>query len=396
MVQTPDPETRQRAIETLRSATAVPSDEEAVRLLTAANWDLDRAAASYLDRPRRPWLLALFAPLRFAWQLIRTIARLLTRLLGGHAYAIESSPGDTPNERFRSFYEERHGTTHPPFFEGGYLQALSAAKDNVCFLVVYLHSESHGHTNRFCRNILADEAFVEAVSDCVFWAGSVTQRDGAAAQSRLRVSGMPFLAIVAAPSTVGGDIATSSFGTVLGVRTGVGSGAADWVRRVCTRYEGVLEGIRREREERDNARRLRDEQDAEYEAALRADREAEEREKEVMEQQKMEEAKLEERERRRERKRAGLGEEPEKGAGVASVVMRLPDGRRIGRRFHRDDKTEKVFDWAEVNCVDIEVACLVTSFPRRRLKYPEDAGLSVGEVGMFPSCMLLLEERDEE
>ncbi len=54
-----------------------------------------------------------------------------------------------------------------------------------------------------------------------------------------------------------------------------------------------------------------------------------------------------------------------------------------------------MFDWAEVNCVDIEVACLVTSYPRRSFRYPEDAGLSLKEAGLLPSAMLLLEERGD-
>lgn len=176
--------------------------------------------------------------------------------------------------------------------------------------------------------------------------------------------------------------------------TGGGAATVNWLSRVQQRHAGLLDGIREQRLERESARLLRQEQDEEFAASLEADRrkarEAEqERVREQTEQQRLDDVEV-----RRERKRQALGEEPEKGPGIASVMVRLPNGCRIGRRFSKDDALEKLFDWAEVNGVDIEVACLVMAYPRKTFLYPEDAGTSIEHAGLFPSCMLLLEERD--
>lgn len=413
------------ALATFRAVTSIPTDAEAVRHLIASDWDLERAVSHFLDvgRPSTPppspprsppaptgpfprWLLALTSPFRFVWSFFSGLTTALLRLFStGPLRAIEAAPGTTPSARFLSFFEARHGSLHPPFFAGGYLAALAAAQDELRFLLVYVHSESHRLTPRFCRQILANSQFIQAAAPLIMWAGAVSQRDAAAVQNALRVPALPFMAVVAPPAgrvSPDGDLATAQFGTVLAVRAGHpalnggGEGAAAWVARVLERHGGMLREARNQREERESARLLREQQDEEYAAALEADRE---RERMVWEEREKEE---DERERvrglevRRERKREALGEEPDKGPGVASVVVRLPDGSRVGRRFSKEEAMEKVFDWAEVNRVDIEVACLVTNYPRKSLRYPEDAGISVEEAGLFPSAMLLLEERGEE
>lgn len=40
---------------------------------------------------------------------------------------------------------------HPVFYQGTYAQALNDAKNELRFLIVYLHSESATETQNFCR-----------------------------------------------------------------------------------------------------------------------------------------------------------------------------------------------------------------------------------------------------
>lgn len=40
---------------------------------------------------------------------------------------------------------------HPVFYQGTYAQALNDAKNELRFLVVYLHSDSAAETQSFCR-----------------------------------------------------------------------------------------------------------------------------------------------------------------------------------------------------------------------------------------------------
>ncbi|PXF48469.1 Plant UBX domain-containing protein 10 [Gracilariopsis chorda] len=443
----PSEEQRKQHIDALRAAISVPTDAEALRLLRAHDWDLNRAASAYFDGAELPpesetappvppaaapasttalttvpapvpaqiphtsptrsptprWLLALLSPFRFVWSFISRLTQSLLNAIGGPARLIEAAPGETPTHRFLNFFDDKYGPQRPSFLTTSYLQALQSAHSQLKFLLVYIHSESHRLTPAFVRQVISNPTFISAVDDSVLsWAGSITQRDAAAVQSALRVPALPFLAIVAAPSRTSSDLSRANFGTVLSIRAGssalVGGaeGTAAWIARVVQRHSHILTAIRQQRVDRENARLLREQQDAEYAAALVADRlaeqkAAEEREKEEGEQRRKEELQI-----RRDRKREALGEEPEKGPGIASVVLRLPDGSRVGRRFSKDEALEKVFDWAEVNRVDIEVACLVVAFPRKSFRYPEDADITIERAGLFPSCMLLLEERSSD
>lgn len=454
------------AIATFRAVTAIGSEDDARQILESYSWNLEDAVSSYLDAPadtlsraanglnlvsdtehseqhmrsttntivphangfsppRTPqqgqsnqalihyrqhgsnrlprWLLTLFSPFRFVWSVLSNLTSQVIRLLSGPAHLIEAAPGTTPTTRFRSYYESNHGSEHPQFFEGSYISALSAANEQLRFLLVYIHSESHRLTPSFCRTIMANEAFISAVeSSFIMWAGSITQRDAAAAYNALRAPSLPLLAIVVARSRpAASDMERGQFGTLVALRAGPSTvtGGADvitsWLNRVSQRHAPILDQLRAQREERESARLLRQQQDEEFAASLEADRRREQEAEEARAQEQREKTRLQQLDTRRARKKEALGQEPEKGVGITSLVVRLPDGNRIGRRFHKDDTLEKVFDWAEVNGVDIEIACLVMSFPRKRFLYPEDAGTKIGDAGMFPSCMLLLEGRDE-
>ena len=456
---------RQETIATFRSVTAVKSDDEAIRHLQASAWDLERAANRYFsgetdppsstspntadpssstpstataptEQPIQPsqtvqpvssspistvttnhnrrarsvqtrtprWLLVITPPLRFLWSIISSITNTIMQVLGGPARAIEAAPGATPSQRFLNFFESRYGHIHPNLFDGGYLSALSAAHTQTRFLLVYLHSEGHRLTPSFCEDVFSNSEFITAANDiCIVWAGSVTQRDGAAVYHNLRVPALPFLAVVAAPTRpTTTDLSRADFGTVLAIRAGPsvtsggGEAAAAWLQRVVRRHNPMLESIRQQRAERESARLLIEQQNEEYAAALAADRKREKEAEEEQKKEEMEKQRLEELEVRRLRKNEALGTEPEKGPGIASIVLKLPDGSRVGRRFCKSDVMEKVFDWAEVNRMDIESACLVVSYPRKKFRYPEDGDITLEQAGLFPSCILMLEERDDE
>lgn len=48
-------------------------------------------------------------------------------------------------------YEERYGNTHPVFYQGSYSQALSDAKQELRFLLVYLHKDEAQEVDQWCR-----------------------------------------------------------------------------------------------------------------------------------------------------------------------------------------------------------------------------------------------------
>lgn len=437
-------DSQQAAVRTYCSVTESESITDAVQVLSGSQWNVQDALEQYLNReagnsndspggndsnrsvatirtvPTRPqrhrthWLLrVLLSPLRVLWAVLRRFNFSLWRLFGGHAHALTEAGHGPAWERFKNVYEAQHGVAHPRFFEGSLLTAIASAQSEAAFVLVYLHSESHAATRSFCARILAHPSFIAATNsaDIIFWAGDVSQRDGAAAQTALRAAGFPYLALVNPPSqSVRANASNSSlpplssyhFGRVLASLAAPytssisAEDAIAWLRTSVSTHRQLLDRVREARASRERDRQIIAEQNLEYQESLRADRERERLAREEQERTEIEERRIQEREIRRRRKKETLGAEPEKGPGICSIMLRLPNGTRVQRRFGKEDCLERVFDWAEVNSVDIEVACLVSQYPRKRYRYPEDADLTLGAAGLFPTAALMLEERIDQ
>ncbi|CAO2190412.1 unnamed protein product [Urochloa humidicola] len=152
-------------------------------------------------------------------------------------------------------------------------------------------------------------------------------------------------------------------------------------------------------------RLLREQQDDEYLAALQADREkelravqeaelrrAEEaaaREAALERQKKEEEEKLkkqreeEELESELAAKQASLPKEPlQNDEGAVTVVVRMPDGSRRGRRFLKSDKLQYLFDFIDISrTFKPGTYRLVRSYPRRAFTDGESQ-MSLSDLGL--------------
>ncbi|KDD72163.1 hypothetical protein H632_c3767p0, partial [Helicosporidium sp. ATCC 50920] len=113
--------------------------------------------------------------------------------------------------------------------------------------------------------------------------------------------------------------------------------------------------------------------------------EGERREREVREHQEREDA----RRRRLER----LANEPDKGEGVATIMIRLPSGSRCTRRFRGLDSAQLVFDFVDVEAQATDALApgsyaLVSQYPRCEIDPSSSAtlaslGLGSGQVALF-------------
>lgn len=52
---------------------------------------------------------------------------------------------------FITYFNETYGLNHPTFYQGSYGQALSDAKQELRFLLMYLHGQDDQDCNQFCR-----------------------------------------------------------------------------------------------------------------------------------------------------------------------------------------------------------------------------------------------------
>lgn len=145
-------------------------------------------------------------------------------------------------------------------------------------------------------------------------------------------------------------------------------------------------------------RAIREQQDDEYFAALQADRERElktmeeekaAREAAMEEQRKKEEEsqrKLEEEqelERQLAAKEASLPEEPSSDSGNAiTLLVKMPDGSRRGRRFLKSDKLQSLFDFIDIGkAVKPGTYRVVRPYPRQAFSSGE-SNLSLNELGL--------------
>lgn len=152
-------------------------------------------------------------------------------------------------------------------------------------------------------------------------------------------------------------------------------------------------------------RMLREQQDDEYLASLQADREKELKAMQETDKRRLEEAaaveaafkrekhqeevanrkllEVEEFERKLAAKQASLPQEPSvDNENSVTLLIRMPDGSRCGRRFLKSDKLQLLFDYLDVGrLVKPGSYRLVRPYPRRSFT-DEESQLSLSELGL--------------
>ena len=252
----------------------------------------------------------------------------------------QSGDGRTDVAEFVREYNERYGSSHPPFNRGGYYQVLEEAKRDLRFLLVYLHSEDHQDTDHFCRNVLSSDAVTGELetNNIIFWGCSVRKTEGYKVSQALRETSYPFLAMI---------VLRQHRMVVVSRKEGLVEPdvMVEWIRKTVTDYEAFIVAARTDRDERNFDRELRNQQEAEFAESLRRDQEREQREREREEVERREEEERE-RLRREELERKDqivrmkvelaneIPEEPEVSHPEAvRVLLKLPDGQRLERRL---------------------------------------------------------------
>lgn len=298
---------------------------------------------------------------------------------------------------FISTYEEKYGSVHPVFYQGTYSQALSDAKQELKFLLIYLHNDDNVDTALFCRNTLSNQQVITFINtNMLFWACSVKAAEGYRVSQSLRESHYPFLAVI---------VLKENRMTIVGRLEGFNNPEMLIARlqTIIRENEMCLVQARADRVERSLTQTLRAQQDEAYQESLRADQEKERRR--ALERQ----AILDEERRRREeleaeeaRKRAieqekldsvnKVPEEPDPThPDAVHVVFKLPCGSRLDRRFLNTHSLESVFYFVFCHPLAPDSFEITTNFPKRvlhcrpthsmeRIQTLQEAGLKNREV----------------
>jgi len=347
----------------------------------------------------------------------------------GFAQTRESinAQGTREARRFIELLEARYGPGPllTPFALGSLQQAIEIAKVDLRFILIYVHADEAEAalaggaalaTGVFCRGVLSSELF-QAVLEQHFvpWAADLSTPGGLRMARALGLREGPALAMLAYGEMLGGERSELRVLERLGpARCRTVETVVSALVAVVEKHEPMLVAARAERSERQVGRMIRDEQDAELKESLAADQARDRREEQAKQQSAAAAAACAERERcqaeaeareeavevarvdARRLKGEALPPEPEAGLpDVSRVAVRLPDGRRLDRRWLKSTKLQLLVDWVSSVELDTYDVGLVSQYPRREFTMA-DHGLSLEEAGLHPQAMLFVREAAAE
>lgn len=298
-------------------------------------------------------------------------------------------------------FESQYGPSHPPFLVKSYDEALAQARKDLQFLLVYVHSPGHQDAAWFCKEVMASREFIGFVaSNMILCFGvSVKTEEGVKVSYVLRENTYPFLALVVVKRSR--LVVCERIEGVLPL--------PELIRRLqsaITDNEGELVVERTERFRRQETQQLREAQDQAFQESLAADRA---KEKQREEDQSRAEALVREQERLKKQQEkeeedfqvekalcsSRLPPEPEAGDLTAmQVLLRMPSGHRLERRFRNTDKLQSVYDFAYTDESGQlpKAFTLVTNFPRKELVTASDGGPLLHELDLGKRCALFVQD----
>ncbi|KAK9505605.1 hypothetical protein O3M35_009617 [Rhynocoris fuscipes] len=303
--------------------------------------------------------------------------------------------------KFIAYFNENYSRTHPVFYQGSYAQALTDAKQELKFLVVYLHKDNNQDCANFCRECLANPQVVEFINtNTLFWACSVTTGEGERVSHTLKASSVfPFLAVI---------ILKESRMTLVARMEGP-TNSTELVSRlnaVVTANVTFLDAARSERIARNLTQTIRREQDAAYMESLRADQEKERKKYEEQERKRiLEELEQQRRQEEQLRKEAikkakidlasEIPEEPPKTVTeTMSVVFKMPSGERIERRFYKTQTLRDIYNFVFCHPSSPDSFEIATNFPKRTLQCDSQGDMTLVEAGLGGREVLFVYDLD--
>jgi FAS-associated factor 2 len=318
----------------------------------AASFASENSFASERQLPASPgwweWFMGwAFFPVRLVISTINELTQIIYNLFVGHRLPAARDPRGDVLQFIHQIHNDLGGPNLPPFIHSSYGEALEEAKNNLKFLLVYLHSPGHQDTPRFCHEVLSSDEFMELLSsnNCLLFGVSVNSEEGTRVSFILRETTYPFMALI---------MLRGSRMTVIGRLEGYTSldDVITKLENLFTANQPELVVLRDERRQRNIDQEIRKEQEEEFMKSLHADQEKTRRR---MEEERLasEEA---EREREIEMKQREQEEEfqlersmrmsrlpPESPPGDPNAIhinIKLPDGSRLERRFDKSDKLQ--------------------------------------------------------
>ncbi|XP_015113162.1 FAS-associated factor 2 [Diachasma alloeum] len=332
------------------------------------------------------------------YNLVTSILHILFAIFRTNVRPVSADPVQDV-VRFISSFEERYGMNHPVFYQGSYSQALSDAKQELRFLLVYLHKDDVQSVDQWCRISLTNTELIRFINThTLFWACNIKSGEGYKVAEALKSGTYPFLALI---------VLKENRMTIVGRLEGTPSVSELMLRlkTIIDNNEINLIQARHERAERSANQSLRLQQDQAYEESLRADqekdrrREEEKKAKEEREAQERavinaQEMEIQRIQREKELTVEKVPVEPALGHPNSCHLQIKLGGRTIIRRFLMSNTVEDVYYWIfsqPDSPVNFEIT---TSYPKRIL-YPTVENMSLYKAGLTHREVLHVNDLDD-
>ncbi|GAB65919.1 hypothetical protein PCYB_074200 [Plasmodium cynomolgi strain B] len=270
--------------------------------------------------------------------IVKSVYSLLTACLKLVSTYIVSSP---ERDTFTAYYEERFGKRHVNFFKGSLSEAIKVSKQEEKLLLVYLHIENNDSTY-FCESIFKNEEIKSLFDNsCVFFALDITMGDIRELSNVLNVIMLPQISIILTSYVKEYEELSIIYGTP----------SASHILNSVTHCIEQMNTKKANKDKIKNKtytdRLIREEQDREYQEALRKDQlKVQERKKKEEERIRKMHIKKDIKSKRREKanKFPLPIRDDEK---VTKICIRLPNGVKIQDSFSLNHTLEDVYEWAE-------------------------------------------------
>ncbi|KAK7265661.1 hypothetical protein RJT34_33284 [Clitoria ternatea] len=308
---------------------------------------------------------------------------------------------------FHNSFEQQYGTKHPFFYACGFMEAMKLAEQDHKFMFMYLHSPDHPFANVFCKETLCSELVIQFLDvNFVCWGALADRGEGQQMVATLSPASFPCCAVIS--PTAGDSIA------VLQQLEGPLSPAelVEILQRTLEEQGVAFGSAKAKREEKIRAdRRLREEQDAAYLAALQIDKEKEklhslpsrERVQKPLEAHNIRNyGKLmnnsisinkqhnkvnESTSQKQEKGNANRGN----GSQSTQILIRFPNGERRQHTFLYTDKIESIFSYIDsLGLPGIGNYRLISNFPRSAYGV-DQMRMTLKDAGLYPKASMFLE-----
>ncbi|SBT71127.1 UBX domain, putative [Plasmodium malariae] len=275
---------------------------------------------------------------RIICPLFKNICNIITtcfKLLS--TYILSSDKENT----FTMYYENMYGEKHVNFFKGTLSEAINKSKKEEKLLLVYLHIENN-ESSYFCNSVFNNEDIKLFFDEnCILYAQDISTGDIKELSDIMNVFILPQISIILTCYVKEYKELSIIYGTP------DISHIINCVTHCIEQMQMKKENINNLKNKNYNDRLIREEQDREYQEALRKDKLKEE-EKKKKENEKFNKLELKKDIKKKRQEKINKFPLPIKeNEQVTKICIRLPNGIKIQNNFSVNHTLEDVYDWAE-------------------------------------------------